>query len=86
MCLAPLIPFSSSTMSMRMKSVRQNYAVTELRYLFFLAPPALQKCNLDVTFLSSSACYLAMVRFLNPLQVESFLGGLCSESRAPSDV
>ena len=47
-----------------MKSVRQNYAVTELRYLFFLAPPALQKCNLDVTFLSSSACYLAMVRFL----------------------
>ena len=43
--------------------IRQNYVVTE-RGPHFLAPPVLQKCNREVTFLSLSTCYFANVRFL----------------------
>ena len=43
--------------------IRQNYAVAESGQIF-LASPALQKCNREVTFLSLSTCYFAYVRFL----------------------
>ena len=45
--------------------IRQNYAVTE-RGSRLLAPPVLQKCNREVTFLSLSTCYFVDVRFLIP--------------------
>ena len=41
----------------------QNYAVAEPGQIF-LAPPALQKCNRAVTFLSLSTCYFSCVRSL----------------------